>query len=185
MYLSWVFFALLLLALGYAVWLFNALVRARNLSESAWADIDVQLQRRHDLVPRLVQVVKGYAEHEKATLESVVQKRDLALRASSVGEKSEIETELDDAIGRLVVLAEAYPDLKAGENFAQLSSDLVDIENHLQFARRFYNGAVRDYNTRVEQFPDRLLAQTFGFEQAEFFQAQAGARAPVATGSLS
>ncbi len=177
--MSWVFAGLLLIALAVAVWLFNGLVRARNLVAASWADIDVQLQRRHDLVPRLVNVVRGYSKHEREALEAVTAHRDQAMRARTVGEKSAIEKDLDADLKRLIALAEAYPDLKAGENFGQLAEDLVEIEDHLQYARRFYNGATRDYNNLVERFPDQFIAQAFGFERAEFFQADAGSRAAV------
>ncbi len=177
--MSWVFAVVLLGALGVAVWLFNGLVRARNLVAAAWADIDVQLQRRHDLVPRLVNVVRAYAKHERETLEAVIARRDEALRARSVGEKSVVEDGLDGDLKRVIALAEDYPDLKAGENFTELADDLVEIEDHLQYARRFYNGATRDYNNRVERFPDQFIAQSFGFERADFFQAEAGSRGAV------
>ncbi len=176
---SLIFFVLLLLALGFAVYLFNRLIRGRNLVEAAWADIDVQLQRRHDLVPRLVKIVQAYASHEKDTLEAVVAQRDQAIQADDIAARSDAETELDSSINRLIVLAEAYPELKAGENFLQLQEDLVDVENKLQYARRFYNGAVRDYNNKVEQFPDHMLASAFKFESAKFFQAEDPARRSV------
>jgi LemA protein len=169
----------LLIALVAAIWLFNGLVKGRNLVDAAWADIDVQLQRRHDLVPRLVKVVRGYAKHEGQTLASVLKRRDQAMRARSVGEKSAIEGDLGQGLHGIIALAEAYPDLKAGENFSQLAKDLVEIEDHLQFARRFYNGATRDFNNRVERFPDQLVAKSFGFKSAEFFQAESHARGAV------
>ncbi len=177
--MSWVFLIVLLIALAVAVWLFNGLVKARNLVAASWADIDVQLQRRHDLVPRLVNVVRGYADHERDTLEAVIARRDEAMRARTVGEKSALEDDLDGGVKRLIALAEDYPDLKAGENFSQLADDLVDIEDHLQYARRFYNGAVRDYHNLIERFPDQFIARSFGFERAEFFQAEAGSRSAV------
>ncbi|MFK7955166.1 MAG: LemA family protein [Lysobacterales bacterium] len=177
--LSWGFALLIFVALGAAVWLFNGLVRSRNLVASAWADIDVQLQRRHDLVPRLVKVVKAAASHEQQTLESVIATRDAAVRASQVSDKGQREEALQESINQLLMLVEDYPDLKAGDNYSELSHDLVDIEDKLQYARRFYNGATREYNTRVERFPDQLVASSFGFSQAQYFQAQADARAPA------
>lgn len=174
--MSWFFAVLLLLALAAGVWLFNGLVEARNLCASAWADIDVQLQRRHDLVPRLVKVVKAAASHEQDTLEAVVAMRDHALRASQVADKGQREEALGEAISRLVLLVEDYPELKAGDSFRELSDDLVEIEDKLQFARRFYNGATREYNTRVQRFPDQLIAGSFGFHAADYFQAEADAR---------
>ena len=164
--------------------IFNGLVRARNLVAAGWADVDVQLQRRHDLVPRLVKVVAAYAQHERQTLEAVTAQRDQAVRAQAVDDVSRAEAALDQSIHRLIAVAEAYPELKAGENFRELQHDLVEIEDHLQFARRFYNGAVRDYNNRVERFPDLLAAKFFDFDQAPFFQAEADARHPVTVGGL-
>ncbi|MDX1570592.1 MAG: LemA family protein [Xanthomonadales bacterium] len=174
--MEWVFFAIIAAAALYMVVVFNGLVRARNLVSAGWADVDVQLQRRHDLVPRLVKVVAAYADHEKETLEAVTAQRNEAIKAQEIAEKSRREAELDQSIHRLIALAEAYPDLKAGENFERLQQDLVEIEDDLQYARRFYNGAVRDYNIRVERFPDLLAAQAFQFEQADFFQAEDQAR---------
>ena len=172
---------LLLLALGFAaLLLFNRLVRLRNQVRTAWADIDVQLQRRHDLVPRLVATVKGYAGHEHALLAAVTELRSQALAQSAPGALGRIEGALAFSLGKLVVVAEAYPDLKASANFLQLQRDLVDVEDHLQYARRFYNGAVRDYNTATERFPDLVLARAFGFAAAEFFETDDGTRAPVA-----
>jgi LemA protein len=159
---------------------FNRLVRLRNQVRSAWADIDVQLTRRHDLVPQLVAAVKAYASHERATLEAVSQLRARAVEASRPGELGRLETDLERGISRLLALREAYPDLKASGNFAALQSELVEVEDHLQFARRFYNGAVRDLNTTVQRVPDLLVARMFGFEMAEFFQAEYEARAAAA-----
>lgn len=165
--------------------LFNGLVRARNQVEAAWADVDVQLQRRHDLVPQLVNAVKAYMSHEKDTLTEVVAQRDGAVKAQSVGEISAFETQLEKSMQTLIARVEDYPDLKATDNFRQLTDDLVDIEDHLQHARRYYNGAVRDLNNRVERVPDRFIAGPLGFECAEFFQAEAGSRGPVHVGALS
>ena len=171
---------LLLLALGFAVLLlFNRLVRLRNQVRTAWADIDVQLQRRHDLVPRLVATVKGYAGHEHALLAAVTELRSQALAQAAPGALGRIEGALASSLGKLVVVAEAYPDLKASANFLQLQRDLVDVEDHLQYARRFYNGAVRDYNNATERFPGLLVARGFGFEAAEFFETDAQSRAAV------
>lgn len=162
------------------IWMFNRLVRLRNQVRTAWADIDVQLTRRHDLVPQLVAAVKGYADYEAATLESVTALRNQALNISRPGQLGEVEASLALALGKVFALQEAYPDLKASENFQQLQRDLVEVEEHLQYARRFYNGAVRDYNDAGQRFPDLLVARTFGFGQAEFFQAETTARSAVA-----
>lgn len=159
--------------------LFNRLVRLRNQVEAAWADIDVQLTRRHDLVPQLVTAVRAYAGHERATLEAVTELRARAVATDSRGKLGQVESALEQALSRIFALREAYPELAASENFAQLQRDLVEVEDHLQYARRFYNGAVRDLNTAVQRVPDVLVAQAFGFREAEFFQAETEARSPA------
>lgn len=177
-------YLLLLLALALFAWAgfsFNRLVRLRNQVRSAWADIDVQLKRRHDLVPQLVTAVKAYAGHERATLESVTELRTRAVEVEGPQRLGQVESELEQALSRLFALREAYPDLKASDNFMELQRELVDVEDHLQFARRFYNGSVRDLNTTIQRVPDLVVARAFGFEEAEFFQAgdDAGAAARV------
>lgn len=170
--------ALLGLALlVYAVWMFNRLVRDRNQVRAAWSDVDVQLQRRHDLVPALVESVRGYAAHEGGLLERITEERSAAQSAPGIAARGPIETALGFDLSRLLLLAEAYPDLKASANFAQLSSELVEVEDAIQHARRFYNGSVRDFNTHIERFPDLIVARAFGFEPAEFFAAEADAGA--------
>ena len=174
------FVVLALLALAVvALLLFNRLVRLRNLVRNAWADIDVQLQRRHDLVPQLVAAVKGYAGHEHALLAAVTELRARAMVNPEPARLGAIEGSLQSALGKLVLLAEAYPELKASDNFLQLQRDLVDVEDHLQYARRFYNGAVRDFNDATQRFPDLLVARGFGFEAAEFFETDDASRAAV------
>ena len=174
---------LVLLACGIAaLLLFNRLVRLRNQVRTAWADIDVQLQRRHDLVPQLVAAVRGYAGHEHALLEAVTELRAQALQESEPSRLGAIEGSLQSGLGKLVLLAEAYPELKASGNFLQLQGDLVDVEDHLQYARRFYNGAVRDFNTATERFPDVLVARAAGFAPAGFFATDEATRAPVDVG---
>ena len=156
-----------------AAFLYNRLVRDRNRVDAAWSDIDVQLQRRHDLVPQLVKAVDQYAGYEKATLEAVTSLRTEAMRVSGrdateiLGEKEEA---LSQGVQRLLAVAENYPDLKANENFLTLQKELTETEDYLQFARRFYNGSVRQLNTRIETVPDNILAGVFGFEQRGFFQ---------------
>ena len=170
----------ILLAIGlWAVFAFNRLVRLRNQVRTAWADVDVQLIRRHDLVPSLVTAVQTYAGHEQAVLTAVTELRAQAMQAQAPGTLGTIESALQEGIGRLLALREAYPDLKANENFAQLQWDLVEVEEQLQYARRFYNGAVRDLNDGVQRVPDLLVARTFGFRDAEFFQADDAGRAAV------
>ncbi|HEX6833987.1 MAG TPA: LemA family protein [Rudaea sp.] len=162
-----------LIAVGlFAAVTFNELVTERNQVRAAWADIDVQLQRRHDLIPQLAATVKGYAEYERTTLTAVTELRARAQAGGSVAERGAIESELSANVTRLLALSERYPELKASGNFLQLQRDLVDVEDHLQYARRFYNGAVRQYNTHIEQFPDLLLARPFGFGALDYFQAE-------------
>ncbi|MDZ7645076.1 MAG: LemA family protein [Woeseiaceae bacterium] len=162
---------LLLSAAGVVVAvLFNRLVRDRNRVNAAWSDIDVQLQRRHDLVPRLVDAVRHYAAYEKSTLEAVTALRDAATRERNVAQLGDLEEELANRVSRLLAVAEDYPDLKASTNFAELQDELVATENYLQFARRFYNGAVRALNTRVESVPSNLVAAVFGFGCRDYFQ---------------
>ncbi len=173
-------FTLILLALAsYTIWVFNRLVRARNQVHVAWSDVDVQLQRRHDLVPVLVETVRGYAHHESDLLERVTVERSHARTAQGVAERSDKETTLALDLGRLIALREAYPDLKASDNFRQLSSQLVKVEDALQNARRFYNGSVRQFNTDIQRFPDSLIARVTGFHDADFFAAETDARAAV------
>jgi len=163
--------ALLVLA-ALALWvilLYNRLARLRQLSRGAWADIDVQLKRRHDLVPTLVQVVKGHAGYEKGTLEAVVSARDRAVRAGGPAEAGAAEQSLAGSVRQLFALAEAYPDLKAGASFLELQRSLTAIEDHIQNARRYYNAVVRDLNTAIQQFPASLLAGPLGFQEREFF----------------
>ncbi|HET8941267.1 MAG TPA: LemA family protein [Rudaea sp.] len=168
----WLAVFVLIAALAFVVITFNDLVAARNLARAAWSNIDVQLQRRHDLVPQLVATVKAYADHERTTLSDVVQLRNQAQVAAPIARRGQIESELAARISRLLALQEQYPDLKASENFLQLQRDLVDVEDHLQVARQSYNEVVRQFNTRVENFPELLLARPLGFQSLDFFQAQ-------------
>lgn len=169
----------LIALLAWGVLAFNRLVRLRNQQRTAWADIDVQLQRRHDLVPQLVKVVQAYASHEAATLQAVTELRSQAMELKQPSQIGEVEGALEQALGRLIALKESYPDLKANQNFSQLQRDLVKVEEQLQYARRFYNGAVRDYNDGMQRFPDLLVAKMGGFTDVAFFQAEADSRAAV------
>jgi LemA protein len=169
-----------LAVLAWAVFAFNRLVRLRNQARAGWSDIDVQLMRRHDLVPALVEAVRAYAGHERAAFERVTALRGEAMAARSPARLAAIESQLEHDVGRLLVLKEAYPELKASENFLKLQRDLVDVEDHLQYARRFYNGAVRALNDGVQRFPDLLVARLFGFREAEFFEAGEDSRAAPA-----
>lgn len=162
--------AIVLVAVAAIVIVFNDLVAARNQVRAAWSDIDVQLTRRHDLVPQLVASVHGYADYERATLTTVTELRTRAMAAASLTDKAQAEGELAQQINRILALQERYPDLKASENFLQLQRDLVGIEDHLQYARRFYNGSVRDLNNRIETFPSLFIARLANFQPAEFFR---------------
>ena len=166
--MSEIIITLVFLLLVATVWMYNRLVRNRNLVLEAWAGIDVQLQKRSELVPNLVQTVKGYAKHESSVLEEVAQIRSTG--ETRVDIRAKQETALSRSLGRLFALAEDYPDLKANEGFQQLHSSLVEIEDHLQYTRRYYNGAVRDNNNLVESFPSNIIAGMFKFNLAEFFE---------------
>jgi LemA protein len=150
--------------------LYNRLVSLRNASESAWSDIDVQLGRRHDLIPNLVETVKGYASHEQKTFQEVTEARSRALAASGPGEQSGAENALGRAIGHLFAVAEAYPALRASDNFRELQSELSAIEAAIQNARRYYNAIVRDLNTACDTFPSNLVAGSFGIDKREYFE---------------
>jgi LemA protein len=153
-----------------AIWLYNRLVAARNLARQGFADIDVQLKRRADLVPRLVEAVRGYAAYEKALLATVTGLRSAVLADKSLAARFGHERELGEGLKQLVLLQESYPQLKADANFRQLAQSLVEVEDHLQHARRFYNGAVKQYVTRIESFPDNVVAKLFGFRELPFFE---------------
>ena len=162
--------AVLVLIAVAGVVIYNHLIRSRNRVDTAWSDIDVQLQRRHDLVPRLVAAVDQYAKYERATLEAVTELRAEAMRQADVRARGKAEKKLSVGIERIIALAENYPDLKANENFLNLQNELVETENYLQFARRYFNGSVRDYNTMTESVPSNIVANLFGFTQRDFFQ---------------
>lgn len=169
MALSWIVGGIIVLVLLYGIGVYNGLVRLRQRMTQAFADVDVQLKQRHDLVPNLVETVKGYAGHERATLEAVVQTRNEALKAQNPAQLAAAEGALSGALGRLMALGEAYPDLKASANFQQLQIDLSDIENKLAAARRFFNNGVAEYNAAVQSFPAVLFAGALGFSPREFF----------------
>jgi LemA protein len=156
----------------YIVFIYNGLVRSRQMAEEAWSGIDVQLKRRADLIPNLIETVKGYAAHEKTTLEEVVELRNKAqaVPAGDVAGRAQAEGLLGQALGRVMALAEAYPDLKANQNFSELQASLETMESEIQMARRYYNGAARDLNVKVESFPSNLVAGQFGFAKREYFE---------------
>lgn len=159
------------------IWIYNRLVRNRNIVSEAWAGIDVQLQKRSELVPNLVKTVKAYASHEASVLEDVTRIRSTA--ETDVDTRARQETALSRSLGRLFALAEAYPELKASEGFQQLHTSLVEIEDHLQYARRYYNGAVRDNNNLVESFPSNIIARIFSFTKSDFFEIELASQRSV------
>lgn len=166
-----IWFALALVAVvGWLVHLFNRLISLSNRADNAWADIDVQLKRRYDLVPTLVETVRGYATHERTTFENVARARDAALNAYAPSEKSQTEPPLLAGVHSLFALAEAYPQLRANEEFLGLQKTLTDIEDYLQSARRYYNAVVRDLNTQLQTFPNNLVAPLFGVTARDYFQ---------------
>jgi len=166
---GWVVLGIVVVVVFWAISIYNSLVAMRQRTNQAFADIDVQLKQRHDLIPNLVETVKGYATHERGTLEAVVQARNAAIAAPSVEQKVAAENVLSGALRQLFALSENYPNLKANANFQQLQSDLSDIENKLAASRRFFNNAVQEYNTGIQQFPASLFAGMFGFAQRTFF----------------
>ena len=161
---------ILLLFGGWIVLTYNSLVRLKNYAKEAWADIDVQLKRRYNLIPNLVEVVKGYAAHEKEVFEKVTQARAMALGAKTMKEKQQAENILSGALKTLFAVAENYPELKANQNFLELQRELVDTEDKIQAARRFYNATVRDLNAKIESFPANIIASLFGFKKMELFE---------------
>ena len=167
--MTWTIVSILVALALYAVFTYNGLVALRQRVNQAFGDIDVQLKQRRDLIPNLVETVKSYATHERETLDSVIQARQFALNAQGSFEQAGAEQALTGALGRLIALAEAYPDLKASHNFQQMQSDLSDIENKLAAARRFFNNTVSEYNAAIEAFPAALFARGLGFTHRDFF----------------
>jgi LemA protein len=166
---GWVVLGIVVVIVIWAISIYNSLIAMRQRTNQAFADIDVQLKQRHDLIPNLIETVKGYAAHERGTLDAVVQARNAALAAPGVEQKVAAENVLTGALRQLFALSENYPNLKANANFQQLQSDLSDIENKLAASRRFFNSAVQEYNTGIQQFPASLFAGMFGFSQRTFF----------------
>ena len=152
------------------IFIYNLFIRDRNLIKEAWSGIDVQLKRRHNLIPNLVETVKGYSKHERNLLEEITRKRSEAAKVETIGEKAPAESDLSGMLKNLFIVAENYPDLKASRNFLDLQNQLVEIEDQLQYARRYYNGAIRNYNIRVESFPSNIIAGIFDFKQDNFFE---------------
>jgi LemA protein len=175
---TWIIVGAIVLLVLWIIMIYNGLVAMRQRVNQAFSDIDVQTKQRHDLIPNLVETVKGYASHERGTLEAVVKARNVAVTAQSggVAAQAAAENALSGALRQLFALSEAYPDLKANQNFQQLQSELSDIENKIAAARRFFNNAVQEYNTGIQQFPAVLLAGSLGFTQKEFFDVGAEER---------
>ena len=182
MIILWILLAVVIILILWAIFAYNHFVALVQRTKEAWADIDVQLKRRYDLIPNLVETVKGYAAHEKGVFENVTAARANAMQAGTLQARGEAENMLTGALGKLFAVAEAYPDLKANQNFLELQRELEDTENKIQSARRFYNGNVRDLNTALQRFPGNFIASIFGFKGMDFFQLgadEAAAREPV------
>ena len=176
----WIVLIAAVLVIAFVITIYNGLVRLNVQCDNAWSDIDVQLKRRYDLIPNLVETVKGYAAHEKGTLEGVVAARNSAMTAEGPAAKAQAEGMLTAALRQVFALAEAYPQLRAVESFNQLQQTLNQIEDAVQNARRYYNAVVRDLNTKIQSFPTNIIAGMFGFTQRQFFEAAATDREPVA-----
>ncbi|OGY47982.1 MAG: hypothetical protein A3J62_00350 [Candidatus Buchananbacteria bacterium RIFCSPHIGHO2_02_FULL_38_8] len=176
----WVIIIIVAAIIFWLILVFNSLIRLKNRTQEAFSDIDVQLKRRHDLIPNLIETVKGYAKHERELFEKVTQARAAAVSAKGAAEKGKAENVLSETLKSIFAVAENYPDLKASQNFLQLQDELSDTENKIQASRRFYNGNVRDFNTTTEVFPNNLVAGTLGFKKFEFFQAEVGEKENVA-----
>ena len=175
----WVILGLIILIVIWAIAIYNGLIRLKNRVDEAWSDIDVQLKRRYDLIPNLVNTVKGYAAHEKEVFEKVTEARTRAMAAQSAPDKAKAENMLSQTLKSLFAVAEAYPDLKANQNFLELQRELTDTEDKIQAARRFYNGNVRDFNTKIQVFPNNIFAGMLGFTSREFFEAAGTEKEPV------
>jgi LemA protein len=173
---------ILIILVGFGLWLigvYNGLIKLRNRVDEAWSDISVQLKRRHDLIPNLVSTVKGYAKHERELFEKVTEARTRAMGAKTPKEQAETENMLSDTLKSLFAVAENYPDLKANQNFLELQKELTDTEDKIQASRRFYNGNVRDFNTKIQVFPNNLVAGMLKFKDYEFFEIEEGEKENV------
>ena len=175
----WIVLAILVLLALYVVVAYNGLVRRRNRIEGAWSQIDVQLQRRYDLIPNLMETVKGYAEHERGVFDEVTRARANAINAQGVAQQAQAENVVTNALKSLFAVAEAYPDLKANQNFLALQEELSGTEGRIAYARQFYNDAVQGYNTMIQSFPSNVIARSFKFTEREFFEADDTSRGPV------
>ncbi len=175
----WIILGIVIALILFVIAIYNGLIQKRMLCKEAWSQIDVQLKRRYDLIPNLVSTVKGYAAHEKETLEGVIKARNQAIQAGSVAEQAGAENMLTGALGKLFALSESYPELKANENFAQLQEELTSTENKISFARQHYNDSVSVYNVAIMQFPNNMLAGMFHFVKEDFFEIEAAEQREV------
>ena len=175
----WILAVLVFILIVWFIVIFNGIVTLRNRTKEAWSDIDVQLKRRHDLIPNLIETVKGYASHEASVFEKVTEARTQAMSAGTPAGKAQAENALSNTLKSLFAVAEAYPDLKANQNFLELQQELTDTEDKIQAARRFYNGNARDFNIKIEVFPNNLIANTLHFTKRDFFEAGEGEKEPV------
>jgi LemA protein len=173
MTLSYIILGIIVIVVLAAIGIYNKLVRLRNTVKTSWSDIDVHCKKRYDLVPNLVETVKGYASHERTVFEKVTQARSMAMQATTPGEMAKAENMIRETLKSLFAVAEAYPELKANANFLQLQSQLQELENNIEYARRYYNSVVRDFNIMIESFPSNIVASLFTFKQAELFQLEA------------
>ena len=176
---SLIIIGLIVVLIFWLIAIYNSLVKLKNRTNEAWSDIDVQLKRRYNLIPNLVNTVKGYAKHERDLFEKVTKARTAAMGAQTVEEHGKAENMLAGALKTLFAVAENYPDLKANQNFLELQRELSDTENKIQAARRFYNGNVRDFNIKIEKFPNNLVAGALGFNKRDFFEIEGEEREPV------
>ncbi|MDD3301460.1 MAG: LemA family protein [Patescibacteria group bacterium] len=182
MTIFWIVAGIIVLLALVAIGMYNGLITLKNRVDEAWSDIDVQLKRRHDLIPNLVETVKGYAAHESATLENVIKARNEAMSAQAGGNPAEVEkaeNALSSSLKTIFALSESYPDLKANQNFLELQRELTDTEDKIMASRRFYNGNVRDFNTKLQVFPTNLFGKMLGFAARTFFEAAESEKAPV------
>ena len=178
--MAWIFLGILIVIAVVLIGMYNSLVQLRVRTDNAWSDIDVQLKRRHDLIPNLVETVKGYATHEKGTFENIAKFRSMAMQATTPADKAVAENQLTGALKSLFAVAENYPELKASEEFTQLQTSLSQTEDTIQNSRRYYNAVVRDLNTKIQSFPTNFIAGMFGFQQRQFFEVAETDREPVA-----
>ncbi len=177
--IGWVIIVAIAFIIFWLIGVYNSLIKQRNQTDEAWSDIDVQLKRRYDLIPNLIETVKGYAKHERELFENVTKARTAAMGAKTVEEQGKAENMLAGTLKSLFAVAENYPELKANENFAKLQDELSDTENKIQAARRFYNGNVRDFNTKIQVFPNNMLAGMMGFKAYDFFEIDEGEKENV------